>query len=159
MKAYLHRLVFGRRVRPADDEGSILILVLGFFTLVMFIVLAAIDVTSVQLARMRLLDAADTVALDAADALDVNAVYRGGPGANVPITDATVLSAAAAHVAALPLPNGITSIRLTGASADSGRALVTLQGTTTPPISGFLLEAFGGGVTITVDSAAQAPLR
>jgi Flp pilus assembly protein TadG len=63
------------RAWERGEEGQIGILILGLFSIVLVLILGAIDVTAAQLARMRLLDAADAAALDAADALDERAAY------------------------------------------------------------------------------------
>ena len=75
-----------RRVLSATsrEQGQIGVLALGLFVLAAILVLGAIDVTAAQLARMRLLDAADSAALDAADALDERAAYEGGSSTTWP---------------------------------------------------------------------------
>ncbi|MHA3837404.1 pilus assembly protein TadG-related protein [Terrabacter sp. AAH1] len=151
-----------RRLRPpgAADEGQIGVLVLGLFVLVTLLVLGAVDVTAAQLARMRLLDTADAAALDAADALDERVAYEEGVLDRLAITDGSVSRAARDHLARTPLPPGITSWAVvpdTGTS-DGATAVVTLQGTATLPMSGWVLESLGGSVTITVTSRARAPL-
>jgi hypothetical protein len=145
---------------PGED-GQIAVLILGLFVVVLVFILGAIDVTAAQLARMRLLDTADSIALDAADALDAASVYRGGIEGALVLTDASVQDAAAAHLASTPRPTGISSWALlapTG-SPDGTTAEVTLRGHATLPMSGWILESFGGGVTITVTSRARAPLH
>ena len=149
------------RPRPARDEGQIGVLALGLFVLATLLVLGAVDVTAAQLARMRLLDAADSAALDAADALDERASYEGGVLDQLALTDESVVSAASANLSRTPLPSGITSWSVvpdTG-TRDGATAVVTLQGTATLPMSGWVLESLGGSVTITVTSRARAPLR
>lgn len=146
--------------RRAGDEGQIGVLALGLFVLATLLVLGAVDVTAAQLARMRLLDAADAAALDAADALDERAAYEDGVLDQLALTDESVANAAAAHLARTPLPSGITSWSVvpdTG-TADGATAVVTIQGTATLPMSGWVLESLGGSVTITVTSRARAPL-
>src|SRR5262245_64227394 len=64
--------------RRGRDAGQISLLVLGLFVLVAMLILGTIDVTAAQLARMRLLDTADAIALDAADALDERTAYLHG---------------------------------------------------------------------------------
>jgi len=144
----------------ARDEGQIGVLALGLFVLATLQVLGAVDVTAAQLARMRLLDAADSAALDAADALDERAAYEGGVLDQLAITDESVAIAATAHLARTPLPSGITAWSVvpdTGTS-DGATAVVTIRGTATLPMSGWVLESLGGSVTITVTSRARAPL-
>jgi len=146
--------------RRADDAGQIGVLALGLFVLAALLVLGAIDVTAAQLARMRLLDAADSAALDAADALDERAAYEHGVLDRLALTDDSVIGAAASHLARTPLPSGITSwsvVPETGTS-DGATAVVTVRGTATLPMSGWVLESLGGSVTITVTSRARASL-
>lgn len=145
----------------ASEDGQIAVLILGLFLVVLVFILGAIDVTAAQLARMRLLDTADAVALDAADALDVAAVYEGGLQGPLVLTDHSVEAAAAAQLARTPRPNGIVSWSLqapTG-TTDGRTAEVTLTGRATLPMTGWILDSLGGGVTITVTSRARAPLQ
>ncbi|GAA3721640.1 hypothetical protein GCM10022399_42510 [Terrabacter ginsenosidimutans] len=146
--------------RREGDQGQIGVLALGLFVLATVLILGAIDVTAAQLARMRLLDAADSAALDAADALDERAAYEGGVLDQLALTDESVAGAADAHLARTPMPPGITSWSVvpdTGTS-DGATAVVTVRGTATLPMSGWVLESLGGSVTITVTSRARAPL-
>ena len=57
------------------------LLFLGFAVVATLLILGTVAVTSVQLSRMRLLDAADGAALDAADSLDLGAYHQGLGGA------------------------------------------------------------------------------
>ena len=114
--------------RPPED-GQIAVLILGLFVIVLVFILGAIDVTAAQLARMRLLDTADAIALDAADALDIGAVYEGGVEGPLVLTDRSVREAAAAHLSRTPKPTGISSWTLqppTG-TPDGTTAEVTLS--------------------------------
>ncbi|MBW8731115.1 MAG: hypothetical protein JF622_09050 [Terrabacter sp.] len=159
-RAIARRLRVRLASRRACDEGQIGVLALGLFVLAALLVLGAVDVTAAQLARMRLLDAADSAALDAADALDERAAYEGGVLDQLAVTDESVARAATAHLARTPLPSGITSWSVlpdTGTS-DGATAVVTIQGKATLPMSGWVLESLGGSVTITVTSRARAPL-
>jgi Flp pilus assembly protein TadG len=153
-------LAVWRGVRRRADEGQIGVLVLGLFVLVTLLVLGAIDVTAAQLARMRLLDTADAVALDAADALDERAAYENGVLDRLAVTDESVARSATDHLARTPLPPGITSWSVVPATGttDGATAVVTLRGTATLPMSGWVLDSLGGSVTITVTSRARAPL-
>ena len=77
--------------RPAE-AGQISILILGCAVIVILLIVGTIGVTSVELSRMRLLDAADGAALDAADALEARA-YQRGIGDTVALSDASVREA------------------------------------------------------------------
>lgn len=150
----------GTRLCRSGEDGQIAVLILGLFVVVLVFVLGAIDVTAAQLARMRLLDTADALALDAADALDERSAYTGGVGEHVALTDASVREAAAAHLARVPRPNGISEWGLVAPTGSSGGGVaeVSLSGRAVLPMTGWVLESLGGGVTITVTSRARAPL-
>ncbi|WP_157557766.1 hypothetical protein [Intrasporangium oryzae] len=144
-----------------EDDGQIGVLVLGLFVLCTALILGGIDVTAAQLARMRLLDTADAIALDAADAVDERAVYEDGVTELLALTDETVRDAAHEHLDRTPRPTGITDwavVDQTG-SPDGSTAVVTLSARANLPMTGWFLESLGGGVTITVTSRARAPLR
>ncbi len=126
------------------DDGQIAVLVLGLFVVVLVFILGAIDVTSAQLARMRLLDTADSIALGAADALDTRGVYGGGLEGPLVLTDESVHEAAQGQLARTPRPPGISGW--------------SLRGHATLPMTGWILESLGGEVTITVTSRARASL-
>ncbi|MDV3222169.1 pilus assembly protein TadG-related protein [Intrasporangium sp.] len=142
------------------DDGQIAVLVLGLFVVVLVFILGAIDVTSAQLARMRLLDTADSIALGAADALDTRGVYGGGLEGPLVLTDESVHEAAQGQLARTPRPPGISGWSLVDPTGtpDGATAEVTLRGHATLPMTGWILESLGGEVTITVTSRARASL-
>src|SRR4051794_40876633 len=75
------RLPAMRRSLRHDDEGTIMLLTLGFTVIALMLVLVVAAATQVHLQRMRLTHVADEVALDAADSLDVAGYYAGEEGA------------------------------------------------------------------------------
>jgi hypothetical protein len=151
----------GGLTRADRERGQLAVLILGLFVIVLVLILGAIDVTAAQLARLRLLDTADSLALDAADALDESTAYGGGVGGKPALTDASVQRSAADHLGRTPKPSRISAWSLdtpTG-TPDGGTAVVTVSGHATLPMTGWILESLGGGVTITVTSKARAPLQ
>ena len=159
----LHR-TSEQRLGSVDEQrerGQISLLILGFTVIALMLIIGAVDVTSVQLARARLLDAADSAALDASDALDNGSAYGGGLRSAIEITGDSVRQSAAQYLAVQPRPHGISSWVLadgTG-SPDGQTAVIRLQGTADIPIAASVLSAFGGSVTITVESRARSALR
>ena len=143
--------------RRRDEEGRVAILVLVCSMICMLLIGGVVAVTSVHLSRMRLLDTGDGAALAAANALD-DAAYRGGLGAAVPLSDATVQQAAADYVGRRPRPSGMTSWGLgAGTGTTDGRlAVVRMSGVADVPLVGWLL---GDGVAIDVVSRARADLE
>jgi hypothetical protein len=149
------------RVRGSCGEaGQVTLLVVGFAVVAMLLVLGTTVVTSAQLSRIRLLDAADGAALDAADSLDAAAYARGLRDA-VAVSDQTVAATAQRYLAERPRPSGMTQWAVapgTG-SPDGETAVVRLVGQADLPVIGGLLRGFGGSVTITVESRARAGLQ
>ena len=143
------------------ERGQISLLIIGFTVIALMLIIGGVDVTAVQLARARMLDAADGAALDASDALDSGAAYRGGLRSAVEISDASVRESASQYLAVQPRPHGISSWVLadgTG-SPDGQTAVIRLRGTADIPIAAAVLSAFGGSVNITVESRARSGLR
>ena len=93
------------------DEGQIGLLVLGMTIIAILLILTTAAITAVSLARMRLLDAADSAALVAANAFEDATYATTGVGSAVPVSDASVQRAAADHLATCrhrtALPSGV----------------------------------------------------
>lgn len=158
-----HLLLASRRrlARARRERGQISVLILGLLIVVLLLILGGVDVTAAQIARTRLLDASDSAALDAANALDEAAAYSGGIGSSIVVSNSTVERAVADNLAARPRPYGISSWQIgsgTG-TTDGHTAVVVLQGVADLPMTGGMLAALGRSVTITVESRANAPLR
>jgi hypothetical protein len=135
------------------------LLVLAFTVVAILLIVGTVAVTSVQLSRMRLLDAADGAALDAADSLDLGA-YHEGLGRAVPLSDSTVRRTAADYLAQRPRPESLLHWQVdsgTG-SPDGETAVVRISGQARVALVGGLLRSVGGSVTITVESRARADL-
>jgi Putative Flp pilus-assembly TadE/G-like len=144
-----------------SEQGQISLLILGLTIIALMLIIGGVDVTAVQLSRARLLDTADSAALDASDALDSGSAYQGGLQSAVPVTDGSVRQSAAEYLAAQPRPHGISEWVLTEGtgSPDGQTAVIRLRGTVDIPIAASVLAAFGGSVTITVESRARSGLR
>lgn len=140
------------------DRGRIVILCAGLFAILGLLIMGGVNVTSVQLARVHLLDAADAAALDAADAADDSAIYRGGVGRSVPLSNSSVISDARANLAFQELPAHVTGWAVSdGTGTPDGRtAIVRMTATVKPPLFGGALSALAGDVTITVQSQARS---
>ena len=75
------RTVTGR----TGDDGSVLVLVLGFFGILVLMVAVVVNVSAVVLAKRAVSSAADGAAVSAAQALDLAVLRRGGLGASIPL--------------------------------------------------------------------------
>lgn len=144
-------------------------LVAGYVAVLVALIVLVIDITAVQLARAKLYDVADALALDAADEISQGSLYRTGMGRAVPLTDQTVRTAAQRLLDAQPRPSNVSDWRLDGGTGaepgspadpdDPGRAgaVVVLTGRVEIPMgAGLLGSVGGGGITVTVRSRAEA---
>lgn len=151
------RLAAVVRRRSRDDRGQLSILILGLTVIAMTLIIGGLAVTSVQISRMQLLDAADSAALEATDE-GAERIYETGLGRTLPLTDDDVQRSAADHLAGRDRPYRLESWQVapgTG-SPDNRTAVVRLTGEADLPLIGGLLESMGGSVTVTVESRARA---
>ena len=144
---------------PVDaEEGQISILLVGLVALCLTIVMGVVGVTSVQLSRIHVLDAADAAALDASDAVALERAYAEGVSDGVPLTDDSVLRAAAAHLEQRPRPARLSGWEVApGTGTPDGRtAVVVITATARVPVVSSVLEPLGGAVTVTMTSSARS---
>jgi hypothetical protein len=151
-----------RRDRLKDDEGTIMLLTLGFVVLALLLVLVVAAATQVHLQRMRLTHVADELALDAADSLDVAGYYNGTLEAPsdegvVGLAEVEVERAARARVDAASARAGLPPTEVVEATTDDDfTATVTIR-TRVHPLFGIdALLPFADGVTLTATSSARA---
>lgn len=71
-------LVPRHRLVPSDDDGTVLLLIIGLITVVALLVAVVTDVSSLYLHRRELIAAADGAALAGAQSVDEAAIYRDG---------------------------------------------------------------------------------
>ncbi len=151
-----------RRFDAEDDEGTIMLLTLGFTVLALLLVLVVSAATHVHLQRMRLVHVADELALDAADALDIAAYYRGEVDlpegeAVVPLAQAAVRSTAEDRVAAAASRANLPATQVVSATTEDGFSATVTVTTTVHPLFGLeALLPFAEGVTLTATSSARA---
>lgn len=135
-----------------------MILVLGYTLIAFLLVVVAVDVTAVYLARTQLRDAADAAALDAADAAYAPSVYAEGVSHTVPLSDATVRSAVVSYLSVYRPPNHVEQVRLDPAtgSPDGQTAVVAMTGRVRLPLLGPVVAAWSDGVSVSVEARARA---
>lgn len=145
------------RRRGGDDRGQLTVLILGLTVIAMTLIIGGLAVTSVQISRMRLLDAADSAALTATDD-SAEQIYSEGVGTDLPLNDTLVRQSAADHLASRSRPHGLESWAVAPGTGtpDGQTAVVRLSGQADLPLIGGLLESMGGSVTVTVESRARA---
>ncbi|WP_374311918.1 pilus assembly protein TadG-related protein [Microbacterium sp.] len=135
--------------RNADDEGSVLILTLGYAVLALVAVFVCVDATSLYLAQKRIDAVADAAALAAADgfAFDV----RGAEAVAV-LTDAGVRDQAEAIVAEV----GGETVLVSASTPDGVSARVTVAGTWHPPVFTLFVP---DGVALAATATSRTALR
>ncbi|MFC6324798.1 pilus assembly protein TadG-related protein [Microbacterium koreense] len=139
-----------RRAQIAgDDEGSVLILILGYAVLALATILVCVDATSLYLAQKRLDSLADAAALAGADGFTLEIVDDG------PI--ARVSSSAVRDEATALLSAAGTDAHLIAADApDGSSARVTVGGTWHPPVFSLFVP---DGVDLTATATSRTALR
>ncbi len=133
----------------ADDEGSVLLLTLGYAVLAMALVFICVDATSLYLAQKRLDSLADAAALAGADGFTLE-VVDDEPVAV--LTGAAVRTQADALVGAV---GGGASL-ISAGTPDGVSARVTVADTWRPPVLTLFVP---DGVAITATATSRTALR
>jgi uncharacterized membrane protein len=133
--------------RPRDDEGSILVLTLGYAVLLLALILVVVDASAVFLARRSLAGACDGASLSAAQSVDTDEVYRSGAaGTALPLAD---VQSAVRRYQAQTYPEGTLSGSVRGGDT------VVVTGTRVVDLPGVSWLGIGD-VTISADAEASA---
>lgn len=132
-----------------EDEGSILLLTLGYVLLAFAVIFVCVCATDLYIAQKRLDALADSAALAGADGF---ALQVDGDDVRAELTDAGVQEQAAALLAALP---GESVLRAAG-TPDGFSARVTVSVTWRPPLfSPFVPDGVGLESTATSRTALE----
>lgn len=148
--------------RAGREAGQITLLSITFAVLALLLVTAVVSATGVHLERKRLLILADSLALRAADSLDLEAFYRGQapapiPGAVVPLTDAGVRRSVEAYLDAAAGATGLEGLQVVEAVSPDGRtARVTLAAVARPALISWVTAPWSDGIALRVTSRARA---
>jgi hypothetical protein len=138
--------------RRPRDEGSILVLSLGFIVICILALAVVVDASAVFLARRALQAQADGAALAGAQAIDLDAYYAQGASARIRLDGSAVRSAVERHVRRDPGDGRLTSVAL---KADV--VTVAMQDRVRPPFSGWLTPA--GSYVLEVEAGATLGYR
>ncbi|WP_203579789.1 pilus assembly protein TadG-related protein [Microbacterium hibisci] len=142
------KALLGRR-HGADDEGSVLLLTLGYGVLAIAVILVCTAATSLYLAQKQLDAVADAAALAAADGFELS-VVDGEPVAT--LTSDGVRREAEAMVGAVA-----TDARLISATTPDGvSARVTVAGSWHPPVVTMFVP---DGVALEATATSRTALR
>ena len=138
-----------RRSAGADDEGSVLILTLGYGVLAIAVILVCTAATSLYLAQKQLDAVADAAALAAADGFELS-IVGGEPVAT--LTDTGVRSEAAALIGQI----GDDARLVTASTPDGVSARVTVAGEWHPPVVTLFVP---DGVRLEATATSRTALR
>ncbi len=138
-----------RRGGGDDDEGSVLLLTLGYAVLAMAVILVCVDATSLYLSQKRLDALADAAALAGGDGFTLTAVDD-EPFAT--LTDAAIHDQAAAIVA--QVGDGATLVA--AGTPDGVSARVTVAGAWHPPVLTLFVP---DGVALQATATSRTALR
>lgn len=134
-----------------EEDGSTLLLTIGFAALALSLIIAVTAATSMLIERRRLFTVADGAALAAAEAFALEQVRFDGAAATPALADEAVHEAAAAWAARAA--GDLESLRVEAASADARSATVTVSSAWRPPVVSLLLPE---GIRLDVTSSARA---
>jgi uncharacterized membrane protein len=134
---------------PRDDEGSVLVLTLGYAVLVLAVILVCVDATSMYLAQKRLDGLADAAALAGADGFTLT-VADGRPAAT--LTDAAVRAEASAMVSEAGGGATLISARTPGGVS----ARVTVADLWRPPVLTIFVP---DGVALRATATSRTAIR
>jgi Flp pilus assembly protein TadG len=156
--------------RPADDRGTITILLVGVLVVILGVMAVGVAVTGVHLERNRLQNVADGAALAASQAYRENTFYDGSgdadtdpPGPDVPTdvrppTSADASAAARRYLERYP-PTGDRTRDVTVSSVQvgaDGSVTVELRAVTDPPLIDWVTRSGLTSVPLTVTSTARS---
>lgn len=137
--------------RRDDDEGTVLVLVIGFALILIAMVGVVVDVSAVVLAKRGVAGAADGAAVSAAQSLDLEALYRDGLRTQIPLSAGEARSRVAAYEArAVAQQPGLQL----SVQVDGRTAVVTATRTVTLP---FPVPGSVRGVDVQSVARARAP--
>ena len=152
------RAALRERLQGHPDDGQIMLLIIFYSVIALALATVVVSASAVHLERKRLLEVADGAALNAADEVDASGYFNEGvePG-SVPLSDSSVRSSVDTYLDDRHAYADFTALAVgaeTGTS-DGQTARVTLYSTVTPPLIGWAIEAFAGGITLHATSTAR----
>lgn len=143
------------RRHPRDDEGTVLVLLLGFTAVLLLMVAVVVNVSAVVLAKRAVASAADGAAVSAAQSLDLDALYAGGLAeGRIPLDAGEAADRVAAYEAGAQ--GGQPGLQLRMAGIDGGTTVV-VQGRRTVELPFGRILGFAP-VRVEAEARARAPV-
>jgi len=138
--------------RPRGEDGTILLLSIGFCAIALLLVWAVVDASAVFLARRDLAAAVDGTAIATAQQIDTEGVYENGATDDLPLSPDAVRSTVDGYVARTYPAAENPGQRITGGVSADARA-VSVSGERTIHLPGF------GTLTVTAHATAASHTR
>lgn len=143
------------RAEFAGEAGGAGLLGVGLGVCAGMLLVGGIAVTSAQLARIDVLDAADHASASAADRLSVRHLYE--HGVDAPQLDPAQVDAEARRVlAGTPRPARVVAWHVVSTRVDTDEVVVTVSATVKPAVIGTAMQSLGAPVVVTLTSRAEA---
>lgn len=143
--------------RTNNEDGQMMVMILGYVTLALLVTTVVIGISSVHLEHKRLLSLADGASLAAADSYTLGDVDTQGESPSATLNPARVRNVAADFVSRSPAAqrfSGLAVAASTG-SPDGSTAVVVLTAAVHPPVVNFLVP---DGIRIEATSTARSRL-
>lgn len=143
--------------RETDENGQLMVMILGYVTLALLVATVVIGISAVYLEHKRLLSLADGASLAAADSYTLGEVSAQGGSPSAVLNPARVRNVAADFVARSPASQRFSSLAVAGATGtpDGSTAVVVLTAAVHPPVVNFLIP---DGIPIEATSTARSRL-
>ena len=143
-----------------DDEGQLVLLVIGFTLIAALLVAVVVNVSRVFLYERSLASAADGAAVAAASALDESAVYEdtGGLGTRLPLDPGEAEKRVADYAAQTDLPARFRDFGYT-VDVEADTVTVSFQARVDLRFIGTVAAGYAGGVPLSVTASARSPVR
>jgi len=129
--------------RTDGDEGSVLVLSLGFIVICILALAVVVDASTMFLARRSLQAQADAAALAGAQAIDLDAYYASGASARIRLDPSGVRAAVERQVRRDPGSGRLTSVAL-----HDDIVTVGMTERVRPPFSGWLTPSGAYGIDV-----------
>ncbi|MDQ0868794.1 hypothetical protein QFZ70_001267 [Arthrobacter sp. V1I9] len=142
---------------PKDDNGQMMVMVLGYVVVALLVTTVVIGISSVYLEHKRLLSLADGASLAAAGSYTLGEVETQGGSPSAVLSPARVRNVAADFVSRTPASQRFDGLAVAGAtgSPDGSTAVVVLTAAVHPPVVNFLVP---DGIRIEATSTARSRL-
>jgi hypothetical protein len=145
------------RIRPGDDDGQLLLLVLAYAVIAALLVTVVVDLSKVYLYRRALVAAADGAALSAANEPDLARVYRGG-NQTLPLSPEAVQVAVRQYEKDGDLDRRFDGFRIDEVATDGTVVRVRFEAVAHLPFANLLVGRWRGGYQVHATARAESPL-